>query len=148
MTTTTLTLKHDAKLEPATKISKLERLTPIAGRGLLSAIFLMSAAGKAGNFAGTAAMMATRGFPAASLFLASAIALEVCGGLSILTGYKAKWGALALIFFLIPATFIFHNFWAYTGADLEGQMVHFLKNLAIMGGLVTTYVAASKQERN
>jgi putative oxidoreductase len=40
-----------------------------------------------------------------------------------------------LFLFLIPTTFIFHNFWAYEGAEYVNQMQHFLKNLAIMGGL-------------
>jgi putative oxidoreductase len=45
-------------------------------------------------------------------------------------------GALALICFLIPASLIFHNFWAFTGAEQRMQMINFLKNLAIMGGLL------------
>lgn len=142
MTTTTLTqdagVAQQTNLAPKTSPLTIERLTPLAGRGLVSAIFLMSALGKLGNFTGTAAMMATKGFPAASAFLAAAIAVEIGGGLSVLTGYKARWGAAALFAFLIPTTLIFHNFWAYTGADLEAQMIHFLKNVSIMGGLLTT----------
>jgi len=123
--------------------SSLERLAPLAGRGLLSAIFLMSALGKLGNFQGTADMMAAKGFPIAPLFLAGAIALELGGGLSVLAGFKARWGAVALIVFLIPTTLTFHNFWAYSGKELEGQMIHFMKNLAILGGLVMTWFFGS-----
>ena len=43
---------------------------------------------------------------------------------------------MALFLFLIPTTLLFHNFWAYSGADQANQMQHFLKNLAIMGGLL------------
>lgn len=138
MTTTTAKLNQERGVAQGERIWTLERLTPLAGRGLLSAIFLMSALGKLGNFSATAGMMASKGFPAASVFLLGAIAVELAGGLSVLTGWKARWGAIALAGFLVPTTLIFHDFWAHTGADLELQMIHFLKNLAIIGGLLTT----------
>jgi putative oxidoreductase len=110
-------------------------VSTLTGRILLSLIFLLSAAGKAFGFSATAGMMSQKGFPAASIFLAGAIALELLGGLSVLTGYKARLGAAALIFFLIPTTLIFHNFWAFQGMEQQMQMTNFLKNVAIAGGL-------------
>src|SRR5260221_13025708 len=107
----------------------------LPGRILLSSIFLMSALGKVANFNGTAGMMASKGFPAASLFLIAALVLEVFGGLSVLTGFKARIGAGLLIFFLVPTTLIFHNFWAFQGMEQQMQVANFLKNLAIAGGL-------------
>jgi len=59
------------------------------------------------------------------------VVFEVAGGLSILFGFKARWGALALFMFLIPATLIFH-----TDFSDPNQIGIFLKNLAIMGGLL------------
>jgi putative oxidoreductase len=53
------------------------------------------------------------------------------GGLSVLTGLKAKWGALVLFLFLIPTTLIFHR--EYSN---QTQLIMFMKNLAIMGGLL------------
>ncbi len=65
------------------------------------------------------------------LFIVAAIAIELAGGLSVLLGYKTRWGAIALTLFLIPATLIFHtNF-----AD-QMQTIHVMKNLAILGGLL------------
>lgn len=83
--------------------------------------------------------------PFVSLFLLGAIALEVLGGASIVLGFKARLGALLLIVFLIPATLIFHNFWAFGLQQMQEQMVHFLKNLSILGGLlfVATHGAGS-----
>jgi putative oxidoreductase len=109
--------------------------TVLIGRILLSLIFLISAAGKLFNFNGTAGMMSAKGFPVASLFLVGALAFELLGGLSVLTGYRARLGAAALIIFLIPTTLIFHNFWAYQGMEQQMQAAMFLKNLAIAGGL-------------
>jgi len=108
----------------------------IAGRVFLSLIFILSGLGKLFHFHDSTAMMAAKGMPAASLFLAGAITFEIVGGLSVLTGFKARWAALALVVFLIPTTLIFHNFWAFQGMAQQEQMANFLKNISIMGGLL------------
>ena len=110
-------------------------LNPLS-RFLVAAIFLMSGAGKIFGFNQTAGMMESVGFPAPQFFLVGAILLELFGGLSILLGFKARWGAIALIVFLIPATIIFHASGIADPANGQGQMIHTLKNLAIMGALV------------
>ena len=110
---------------------KLNNLLSLAARVLLSALFLMSGINKILNPADTQQYMASYGMPLTGLFLMGAIALELAGGLFVLLGYKARWGAIALIIFLIPATLIFHtNF-----AD-QMQTIQFMKNLAILGGLL------------
>jgi len=112
-------------------------LTALVGRIFLSAIFLMSAAGKLMDWSGTTHHMAEKGMVATSFFLAGAIALEVFGGLSVLLGWFTRFGAAALVLFLVVATPIFHNFWAAEGAAQMNQMQHFMKNLAIVGGALT-----------
>lgn len=109
----------------------------LLGRICLALVFLFSGIGKIANFQQTAAMMASKGMPATTLLLAGAIAFELLGSLSVILGYKARWGALLLIVFLIPATLVFHDFWAFQGRDREMQLIHFLKNVAIAGGLLT-----------
>ena len=114
----------------------MEKFLRITGRVLLALIFIVSGLGKLFHFHDSAGMMASKGMPAASLLLAVAIAFEILGGLSVLTGFKARWGALALVAFLIPTTLIFHNFWAFQGMVQQDQMAHFMKNLGLMGGLL------------
>lgn len=112
---------------------------PLVGRLLITFIFLRSAVGKIGNFSGVAGNMAAKGMPYAEVFLVGAIVLEIVGGLCVLIGWKARWGALALLIFLIPATLIFHNFWSIDPAqarELSNQTNHFFKNLTIMGALI------------
>ncbi len=82
-------------------------LHPLA-RFLVALIFIMSGVGKVFGFTQTVAIMGGVGFPAPGFFLVGAILLEVVGGVLLLVGYKARWGALALVIFLIPATLIFH----------------------------------------
>ena len=114
----------------------MNRFTPLIGRFLISSIFIMSGLSKIGGWEQTAGYMASKGMPAVTLFLAGAIIFEVLGGLSVLLGFKARLGAIALIIFTIPAALIFHNFWAFEGMEQQTQMIMFMKNLAIIGGLL------------
>lgn len=71
----------------------------------------------------------------APLLLIAAMVLELLGAISIFLGFKARLGAFLLILFLIPTTILFHPFWFLEGSDRDLQMVMFLKNVAILGGL-------------
>lgn len=72
--------------------------------------------------------------PLAPTLLVIATIAELLGGLLVLLGIQARLGALILCLFLIPATLLFHNFWALEGKEMEIQMQMFLKNLSIFGG--------------
>jgi putative oxidoreductase len=112
---------------------------PAAGRFLITLLFLRSAFGKITGFTAVAAGMAKKGMPYAEVFLVGAIVLEIAGSLMILLGWHARVGALLLAIFLIPATLIFHNFWAVDPAQLRevvNQTNHFYKNVTILGALV------------
>lgn len=76
--------------------------------------------------------------------LGIAIVVELLGGISILLGYKPRLGAALLILFLIPTTIFFHNFWFLEGARRDIQVVMFVKNLAILGGLFYVLVFGTK----
>jgi putative oxidoreductase len=80
-------------------------------------------------------MMDEKGMPLVPVLLAGALTFELLGGLSVLLGFYGRVGAVLLILFLIPTTLIFHNFWAADAAMQQNQMQHFMKNVAIMGGL-------------
>jgi putative oxidoreductase len=127
-------------------MSEGERYTLLAGRVLLSTIFILSALGKLADLGGTAAYMRAAGMPMVGFFLPMAILLELGGGLAILTGFAPRIGALALIVFIVPATLIFHAFWAASPADHQMQMIHFLKNLSILGGLLLVTPASAAAE--
>jgi putative oxidoreductase len=107
-----------------------------AGRVLLSAIFLLSGISKIIDWSGTAQFMQSQELPMVPLLLGAAIVFEIGGGLMVLLGWNARWGAWLLFLYLIPVTLVFHNFWAFTGAEQQTQLVNFLKNLSIMGGLL------------
>lgn len=70
----------------------------------------MSGINKIADPQGAQQYMAAMGITIATTFLyAGVVFLEVAGGLSLLLGVWAKWGATALILFMIPTTLIFHH---------------------------------------
>lgn len=114
-----------------------QNLAALVGRILLAAIFVLSGLTKLSDFAGTTVMMNSAGLPMAELLLVVTILIEVVGGLMLVIGWQTRYAALALLLFMIPVTAVFHNPWAVAeSAVAQQQTIHFLKNLAIMGGLL------------
>jgi len=101
----------------------------------MSCIFLVSAYAKLAEWNGSVQMMQAKGLPAPAALLAVAVLIEGLGGLAILTGLFARAAAWTLFLYLIPVTLVFHSFWNVGMAQQNMQLVNFLKNLAIMGGL-------------
>jgi uncharacterized membrane protein YphA (DoxX/SURF4 family) len=84
--------------------------------------------------------------PLTPILLLAATVFEFLGGLLVLLGIKERLGAGLLIVFLIPATIIMHQFWFVDGTARELQLTHFLKNLAILGGLMVIFLQGTEQE--
>ncbi len=111
----------------------------LLARLMIAAIFLMSAvAGKIMNFNGTVEKMAAEGVPSPTILLGGAIAFLIIGSLSIVLGYKGRFGALLLLVFLGAATYYFHDFWKLPadvspGVQQQEEVKAFMKNIALMG---------------
>jgi putative oxidoreductase len=118
--------------------------TPVAilGRLLLAAIFLLSPfVNLIPNFGSTVETMRHVGVPAPGLALPLAIGMLLVGSASLIVGYRARWGALLLLLFLLAATFYFHVPWqAANAAEASAQAIHFLKNIGLMGALLLVIV--------
>jgi putative oxidoreductase len=114
---------------------EMSRFGTLVGRILLALVFLVSGTAKILDPAGTSQHMAAQGMQHVSVFLVAAAALELAGALSLLLGWHARLGAGLLILFLVPTTLVFHDFWSFTGSERTQQMIQFLKNLSILGGL-------------
>jgi putative oxidoreductase len=116
--------------------TNLQNATALAGRTLLALLFVVSGFGKVTGFSGTAAYMASKGMPMTEVLLVGAIAIELAGGLMLVAGWKARWAALAIFLFTIPTTLIFHNPMGLDAQAAQAQMIHLMKNLSIMGGML------------
>jgi putative oxidoreductase len=111
-------------------------LVPLCGRILMSAVFIMGGIGKITGFSFEESMVAAKHLPMPAVALGVALVIELVGGLAILTGLFTRWTASIVFLYMIPTTLLFHNFWAVQGADRIDTIIHFEKNLAIMGGLL------------
>lgn len=111
----------------------------LLGRIFFAAIFIMSAPGLFKTE--TIHMAAAKGVPDANYLVPLAGVIALVGGLSVLLGYRGQSGAWLLVVFLIPVTFVMHNFWAVADpAAAKMQQINFLKNVALLGGaLMITY---------
>ncbi len=108
----------------------MNNVIELVARIFLGHIFLMAGLSKLGDgYAGTAGYMESVGVPGG--LLPVVIALEIIGGLMVIVGYKVKWAAYALAGFSIVAAAIFHADFAD-----QMQMIMFMKNVSIAGGLM------------
>lgn len=108
----------------------------LLGRMGIAAIFLQSGYDKLFHFDFAVKLMASKNMPLPEVLLVPAIVILLAGGMMLLVGWHARWAALALMAFMVPATLYFHAFWTYPEAQFVNQFHHFFKNLAIIGGLL------------
>jgi len=111
-------------------------IVPLCGRVLLSAVFILGGIGKIFGFSMEEGFVAAKHLPLPAVALGIALVIELVGGLALLVGLYTKFTAWIVFLYMIPTTFLFHNFWAMQGPDRLDNMIHFEKNLAIMGGLL------------
>jgi putative oxidoreductase len=108
----------------------------LLGRVLLASIFVYSGFGKITGFQGTVGFIASAGLPMPQVLAVGSIIVEFIGGLALLIGFRARWAALAFVVFLIVITPVFHNFWSAPPAEAMSQQINFIKNIAIVGGML------------
>ena len=109
----------------------------LLGRLLLATIFFMAAVGnKIPHFSDVAKYMESAGVPAPQFMLAGAIVFLLAGSVSVIVGYQARIGAALLLTFLVLASYYFHPFWRLEGQAQQEQMIHFMKNLSMMGAML------------
>jgi putative oxidoreductase len=107
----------------------MDKFLSIAARLLMAHIFILSGFSKITGYAGTAGYMEKMGVP--GILLPLVILTELGGGLLLLFGFKARWAALALAGFSVVSALLFHF-----KPDDQMQMINFMKNLAMAGGLL------------
>ncbi len=124
-------------------MNALNRYGPLAGRILIALIFIIAGFGKITGFEGTVGYIASKGLPLPQLAAIVAIIIELGGGIMLVLGWKTRWAAAAILLFTGVAAVIFHDFWAVPPEQAQGQMIHFMKNMAIMGGLLFVVIHGS-----
>jgi putative oxidoreductase len=110
-------------------MTALGPLFGVVGRILMAQIFLLSGLAKFMNGEAMAQGLVALGLPAVLIYAAAV--LEVAGALALIVGYQTRLAALALSGFCVIAGILFHNQFAD-----QVQLVMFMKNLAMAGGLL------------
>ena len=112
-------------------LTSLQNPLSLVGRVLLALLFIPAGFGKINGFAGAVGYASAKGMPLPELAIAIAIVVELGLGLLLLAGFQTRWAALAIAFFTVVITFIFHPL-----SD-PSQAQAFFKNIAVIGGLLT-----------
>lgn len=118
-------------------LNSLHNPLSLVGRLLMALLFLPAGISKIAGFAGTVGYIASKGVPLPEVAAIIAIIVEVAGGIALILGFKTRWAALALAAFTLVATVMFHNYWAMPAAQQMMQQLMFMKNIAVVGGLLT-----------
>ena len=116
----------------------------LIGRIFISFLFLFEAYDSIKYFGATKETMLDYGISNHQNFLLYAsIGLLILGGSLVLIGYRSSFGAVLLLLYWIPVTFIVHSFWNDMPSIQRTESIQFMKNLAIMGGLFIVLVNGS-----
>lgn len=130
-------------MQANTQNSAVTDWAALVGRVALAVLFLWSGYTKLVYMDGNVGYMKAYGMPAAELLIWPALMVELAAGAMLLLGWKVRWAAVALALFTIPATFIFHAYWGVPADQVLNQQIHFVKNLAILGGLLSVIAHGS-----
>ncbi|MCR9214659.1 MAG: DoxX family protein [Proteobacteria bacterium] len=117
-------------------MDKLNPLFDFGGRVFLAILFLLAGFNKIGGYAGTQGYMESVGVP--GFVLPLVILLEIGGGIALVVGWQTRIVAFLLAGFCLVSGVIFH-----LQPEDQIQMILFMKNIAIAGGLMVLVSAGA-----
>ncbi len=122
----------------------MKDVVDLIARILISFIFIYEALDTIRFFKGTKVTMTEYGITfQQDILLISTIFLLLLGGTLVLIGYRSSIGVVLLLLYWVPVTFIVYSFWNEEEPTRRLHAIEFMKNLAIVGGLLTVFVNGS-----
>lgn len=116
-----------------------ENLSATIGRVLLGLYFIVPGITKITGYSGTAQYMAEHGVVFIPFFLALTIIIQVGGGVMLVAGYQTRLIAFLLAGLTLVISLVMHGFWTMEpGLQTSHETQNFIKNMAIMAGLLVT----------
>lgn len=115
----------------------------LVARILLMVLFIMFGWSKLTGFSGTVAYMTSSGAPVPGLSAVIAVVMEFVVGIALLVGFFTRPLALLLAVYTLGTAIIGHHYWNMTGAMQYNNMIHFYKNISIIGGLLLLCVTGA-----
>lgn len=121
-------------------IASAQRAMLLTGRGLLGLYFIVPGITKITGFSGMSEYMASHGVPFVPVLLVLTIVIQIGCGLSLVLGWRTQLMAFVLAGLTLIISLFMHDFWGMEeGLQRAHEMQNFVKNMAIMAGLL--YVA-------
>jgi putative oxidoreductase len=106
----------------------------LAGRVLLGGFFIVSGLRHFQHLPMMAGFTGSKGVPSPKLAVMASGLMIILGGISILLGVRPHWGIALVTAFLLPVTFLMHQYWKHTDPMMRiNDQVNFMKNIAILG---------------
>jgi len=109
------------------------RALHVLGRAIFGGFFVYNGINHLQNAKAMAGYAAAKGVPAAEQAVRGTGLMMLAGGLSIMAGVKPRNGLITLIAFLVPVSLQMHRFWEEQGEKRQNDMIHFMKNMALVG---------------
>jgi len=115
----------------------MKHIIDLLARVMLSTIFIFEVYDSITFYAKTKNTMSAYGITWNQDFLLiTVITLLTIGAILVLIGYYANLGAVLLLCYMIPITLIVYSFWNDPQEVQRIQSIMFMKNVAIIGGLL------------
>ena len=115
----------------------IENFCLLLGRLLMGSYFILPGLQKITSYQMMTDYMLSHNVPATAILLPITIVLQITLGLAIIVGFKGKIAAFILAGLTLVISIYMHNFWAMEeGLARTHEMQNFIKNMAIMGGLL------------
>jgi putative oxidoreductase len=108
----------------------------LIGRVLVGGMYMGAAIMNLLDLDGKAGYTASKGLAYPHMWVVVASVLLLIAGASFMTGIRPTIGVGALVLFLVPVTFIMHNFWAETGLAQINDLRAFMGNVGLLGSAV------------
>lgn len=125
------------------QFNALQSPLTLIGRWLLAFLFVPAGISKLTGFAGTVGYIASVGLPLPTLGAILAIGVEIGAGVALIAGFQTRIAALILAIFTLAASFFFHPYWAVPVEQQFVTQLLFVKNIAVVGGLLTLAAAGA-----
>ena len=114
----------------------MDRYSILIGRFLLGLYFFVPGIRKFTESDELAAYMQSHDIAFAPQLLLFAGAASVIGGVLLMSGRYVKLAAYGFVVYVLLVNFMLHNFWTMSEDMVAREMQNFVKNLAILAGLL------------
>ncbi|MDX1684164.1 MAG: DoxX family protein [Saprospiraceae bacterium] len=122
----------------------MKDILDLVARVLISCIFLFEAYDSVAYYKNTKQTMIDYNLTwQTDILLIASIILLIVGGIFLLIGYRSALAATMLLMYWIPVTFIVYSFWNDPEEYRRLHSIFFMKNMAVVGGLLMIIVHGS-----